>query len=129
MSTALQREEKTTAPATGDGSRRMTFITPAANVLETKDGYILHVEMPGVTKDGLEVRVEGNELVIVGHRAKPEFKGQLVYRESREWDYRREFELDPTIDTANVHATMNQGLLTLELPKTEKVKPRKIAVT
>jgi len=52
---------------------------------------------------------------------------QLVYRESRPADYRRTFELDPAIDTGKINAKVEQGVLTLQLPKVEKVKPRKIA--
>ncbi|HEY2341431.1 MAG TPA: Hsp20/alpha crystallin family protein, partial [Chthoniobacteraceae bacterium] len=56
-------------------------------------------------------------------------KGQLLYRESRTWDYRRAFELDPSIDASKISAKMEQGVLRLHLPKAESVKPRKIAVT
>jgi len=56
-------------------------------------------------------------------------KGQQVYRESRGWDYRRVFELDPSIDASKVSARIEQGVLKLQLPKAESVKPRKIEVT
>jgi HSP20 family protein len=56
-------------------------------------------------------------------------KGDLVYGESRPLDYRRVFELDPSIDAARITAKVEQGVLTLTLPKAESVKPRKIAVT
>ena len=49
-------------------------------------------------------------------------------RESRVADFRRVFELDPAIDTSKINAKMDQGVLTLTLPKSEKVKPRKIKV-
>jgi HSP20 family protein len=56
-------------------------------------------------------------------------KGKEVYRESRELDYRRVFELDPSIDSARITAKMEQGVLRLHLPKAESVKPRKISVS
>jgi len=112
----------------GGGTARVEYVTPPANILESKDGYVLEAEMPGVSKDGLEVTVENGELTIVGHRTPMETKGREVYRESRHFDYRRSFELDPSIDTAKITAKIDQGVLTLHLPKAEAVKPRKIAV-
>jgi HSP20 family protein len=116
-------------PATnGNASNRVNYLTPLANILETKDGYVLEAEMPGVNKDGLDITVENGELTIVGRRAAAEPRGREVYRESRAFDYRRTFELDPSIDTTRVTARIDQGVLTLQLPKAESVKPRKIAV-
>jgi HSP20 family protein len=97
--------------------------------VETSDGYLLEAEMPGVTKDGLEITVENGELLIIGHRAKQEVVGKPVYRESRENDYRRVFELDPSIDTTKIAAKMDEVIRRLHLPKAERVKPRRIAVT
>jgi len=111
-----------------NGGNRVNYVTPLANILESKDGYLLEAEMPGVNKDGLEVTVENGELTIVGHRATVENRGREVYRESRAFDYRRAFELDPSIDTTKITAKIDQGVLTLHLPKAESVKPRKITV-
>jgi HSP20 family protein len=116
------------AAAEGSGSNRVSYLTPLANILETKDGYVLEAEMPGVNKDGLEITVENGELTISGRRTVPANRGREVYRESRAFDYRRTFELDPSIDTTKVTARIDQGVLTLQLPKAESVKPRKIAV-
>ena len=104
------------------------FLHPPVNVVETKDGYVLEAEMPGVGKDGLEVLLEDNELTIVGHRRVGFDGAQPLYRESVDRDFRRTFVLDPTIDTAKISAKITHGLLTLTLPKAEKVKPRKISV-
>lgn len=106
---------------------RRGWIQPSVNIVESKDGYVLEAEMPGVNKEELEVLLEGNELTIIGHRGQP-LEAQLLYRESADRDYRRTFELDPTIDTGRITARMDNGILFLELPKSEKVKPRKITV-
>ena len=84
--------------------------------------------MPGVSKEGLEITLEGNVLTIVGHRSDPTPGGEAVYRESRALDYRRVFELDPAIDGDKITASVDQGVLTLTLPKAERVKPRQIAI-
>lgn len=125
MNTLTKTDEKTSAPSNG---QRVSFLTPLANILETGDGYLLEAEMPGVNKEGLEITVENGELVIFGRRAVRETKGHEIYRESRPLDYRRVFELDPSIDTAKINAKIEQGVLRLQLPKAESVKPRKITI-
>jgi len=105
------------------------FVTPVASVSEDGDAYQLKVEMPGVSKEGLEISVENNELSIIGRRTLPPIDGTIIHRESRREDFRRVFELDPSIDTGKIAARIDQGILTLTLPKAEQVKPRKIAVS
>jgi len=105
------------------------YVTPVVNIFETQDGYALEAEMPGVNKNGLEITLEGNEVTIVGHRQPEAVNGELLFGERSAADYRRSFELDPAIDTAKISARMEQGILVLTLPKSEQVKPRKIAVT
>ena len=104
------------------------FITPPATVLENAEGYTLEVEMPGVNKETLEMWVENNELTIVGRRSLPTIEGTLLHRESRMENFRRTFELDPSIDSEKISAKIEQGVVKLTLPKAEQVKPRKIAV-
>ena len=119
------RDDKSTRQ---DGSAEQTYLSPEVNIFETKEGYILEAEMAGVNKGNLELTLEGNVLTITGHRNQDTPKGELVYRESRPAHFRRAFELDPVIDTAKITAKMDQGILTLNLPKTERIKPRKILV-
>jgi len=97
-------------------------------VIEAGDGYTLEVEMPGVSKDGLDISVENNELTITGQRSFPAVEGTLIHHESRPENFRRTFDLDPSIDANKISATIDQGLLRLTLPKAEYVKPRKIAI-
>jgi len=106
------------------------FVAPAASVVEAADGYTLEVEMPGVNKEGLEISVENNELTIVGRRSLPAVEGALIHhRESRPENYRRTFELDPSIDANKISAKIDQAVVSLTLPKAEHVKPRKITVS
>jgi HSP20 family protein len=112
-----------------DGRHTEQFIAPAGSVVENGDGYLLQVEMPGVNKEGLEISTEGNELTIIGRRSLPAVEGTLLHHESRREDFRRTFEIDPSIDVNKINAKIDQGLLTVTLPKAEHVKPRKIAVS
>lgn len=124
MKPTLQKENDANSTA----ALNQESVAPEVNIFETKDGYVLEAEMPGVSKEGLQITLEGNEMTIAGHRHQEPQPGQPVFRESRAVDFRRVFELDPAIDTAKISAKMDQGVLTLTLPKSEKVKPRKIVV-
>jgi len=105
------------------------YQAPVVDIFETNDNYVLKADMPGVNKDGLEILLEGNELTLVGRPTAATPEGELLYRESVAREFRRVFALDPEIDTAKISAQLDQGVLTLLLPKAEKVKPRKITVT
>jgi HSP20 family protein len=82
-----------------------------------------------VNKAGLEIMLEGNEITILGRRTAEPVSGETLFRERSTADYRRVFELDPAIDTGRISAKMEQGILSLALPKSERVKPRKIIVS
>ena len=123
MNTTLRQETNKSK------QRAVEYATPPVNIFETGDGYVLEAEMPGVTRDGLEITLQGTEVTITGHRAAESAAGETLLRERSPVDYRRTFELDPAMDTSRIAAKMNQGVLTLTLPKTENVKPMKIEVT
>jgi len=110
-------------------NRQLGYVSPRVNITEGKDGYLLEAEMPGVSKDGLEILMEGNELTLIGHRQEEAPQLNLLYRESDLRDFRRVFVLDPTIDTSKIDAKIDSGLLRLHLPKAEQVKPRRITVS
>ena len=112
-----------------DRGQAEQFVTPPAGVTEIADGYMLEIEMPGVKKEGLDISVENNELTIIGKRSLPAVEGTLVHRESRPENFRRVFELDPSIDGDKISAKIDQALVTLTLPKAEHVKPRKVTVS
>lgn len=126
MTTNLENHAAQTNTATPN---KRSYLAPKVNIAETKDSFVLQAEMPGVNKEGLDVQLEGNELTIVGRRETGVPGAEPVYRESSARDFRREFVLDPSIDTSKLSAAIDQGVLTVTLPKAEKVKPRKIQVT
>jgi HSP20 family protein len=125
MNAVTQQEQRPTETS----REREQYLSPDVNIYETKDGYVLEAEMPGVAKDGLEITLEDNELTIIGRRSDKAPDGaNVIFAESRPLNYRRIFELDPTVETTKISAKMEQGVLILTLPKAEKVKPRKIAI-
>jgi HSP20 family protein len=104
------------------------FVTPPANISAGSDGYFIELEMPGVSKDGVEITVDGSELAVVGHRKSDIPEGELLYYESTPADYRRTFELSADVDISKIEAHVDQGVLKLRLPRREDFKPRKIPV-
>ena len=127
MNNTMTKTDKRPVADTQDGQRG--YISPRVNITETKDGYLLEAEMPGVNKGGLEISLEGTELTLVGRRQEQVQGMDLLYRESANRDYRRVFVLDPTIDSAKIDAKIENGVLRLHLPRAEQLKPRKIQVT
>jgi len=118
-------DERVQAP---EQRSREFYVTPLVDVESTDGSFVLRVEMPGVDKTGIDVTVENEELILVGHRYPFDIPGGPVYLERRPASYRRVYELDPSIDTAKISARIHQGVLTVTLPKAESVKPRKIAL-
>ena len=111
-----------------EDNRPVAYVTPLADIESADDGYVIRAEMPGVGKGELEITVDNGELMILGHRKPTDFTAELIYREIRPHDFRRVYELHPSIDTTKVSAKIDDGVLTVTLPKAETVKPRKISV-
>ena len=94
MNTVLEKQNTQKSKTIPD----RTFVAPEVNIYETPEQYILQAEMPGVSRPGLEITLEGNTLTFVGRREEA-VAGNVLYRETLSTDFRRVFELDPTIDT------------------------------
>ena len=98
------------------------------DIRRKEDTIVMRLEMPGVGKDGLEVNVDGNSLVIEGRRKAEADRGEWLVREIRAGDFRMEFTIDETIDRDAIRASLDRGVLTVSLGLSEAVKPRKIAI-
>ena len=114
--------------APNEDNRPAAFVTPLVDIETTDVGYVIRAEMPGVEKGGLEITIDNSEMTILGRRKPTEFTAELIYREIQPHDFRRVYELDPSIDVTRVGAKIDDGILTVTLPKAETVKPRKISV-
>ena len=104
-------------------------LKPAYEITENAEAWGLVAQLPGVTKDGLELTAEEGRVTLRGRRAwqKPE-DWNAVYRESVDAPYELTLEHDNTVDADKIHAELKDGVLRVSLPKAEAVKPRKIAV-
>ncbi len=123
-------EQKTTTAEQSEATRRdghARYFQPATDVVETADAVLLKLDMPGVAKENVDLTVDKEMLIIVG-KAEPEQTGEPVYRETYVGDYQRQFSLAADLDPGNITATMNQGVLTVQIGKAERAKPRKVKI-
>ncbi len=103
------------------------YVTPPVDIYETKEGLVVKADLPGVAKDSLDVRVENN-LLTIRAQANHVAPGESIYREYQLLNFFRQFELNERVDQSKISAELNYGVLTLNLPKAEEAKPRKIDV-
>ena len=105
------------------------FMIPPVDVFENEHGITLLADMPGVSRDNLGVRVDGDNLTIeaTAASASPE-NMELIYGEARYAAYRRQFTLSRELDTSRIEAQLKDGVLQLTIPKAEEAKPRRIQV-
>jgi HSP20 family protein len=99
------------------------------DIFEDAGKVMLSMEMPGVTKDTIDIKVDGDHLIIHGKRATTEPSGDYIIREIKSGDYHNDFSLDDTIDRNKIDAAVNNGIVTVTLGIKESEKPRKITVT
>ena len=123
---AARAQEK--APSSREETRSQErYITPPVDIYETTNGLVVTADLPGVANEGLDVRVENNLLTIRG-KAAHAAPGSPVYREYGLVNFFRQFELNEKVDQSKISAEFKHGVLTLNLPKAEEAKPRKIEV-
>jgi HSP20 family molecular chaperone IbpA len=103
------------------------YVTPPVDIYETAEGLVVKADMPGVSKEGLELRVENNLLTIRG-RTDHAARGEPIYREYGLVNFFRQFELNEKVDQQNISAELKHGVLTVNLPKAEEAKPKKIEI-
>jgi HSP20 family molecular chaperone IbpA len=126
MNTLTQVKENTAAAAP---RRDEPALWPPVDVIEDTSGITLYADLPGVPKDKLNLRVEGDQLSIEGEIALTVPQGmQSQHAEVRLSRYRRAFTLSKELDADKVNAEFAQGLLRVRIPKAEHAQPRKIAV-
>ncbi|MCL7489271.1 MAG: Hsp20/alpha crystallin family protein [Desulfobulbaceae bacterium] len=102
---------------------------PKTNLSDAGDHLELKVEVPGMVKEDLNIRLQGNYLEISGSRKSDTPEGYTVHRVERGMTtFTRSFTLPADVDSEKVEATLSNGLLTLVLPKSETAKPKQIAI-
>ena len=111
------------------GKRAAASLVPPVDIWEDAEGIVVKADLPGVSRDGLSVGVEGETLTIEGSVSLGEpAKLRDVYAEVRVARYRRSFVLGRDLDTENIAASLKNGVLQLRIPKLEAAKPRRVPV-
>jgi len=104
-------------------------MTPAVDIFENDAGITLLADMPGVSRERLGVRVDGDNLVIEGSaEVKVPEKLDVMHSEIRHPNFRRSFTLSRELDTTRIDASLKDGVLRLHIPKAEEARPRRIEV-
>ena len=104
-------------------------IAPAVDIAESESGITVFADMPGVAKERLTIKVEGDNLTIEGQAQidVPE-NIELLHGEVRSPDFRRAFTLSRDLDPARIEATLKNGVLQMHIPKSEAARPKRIEV-
>jgi HSP20 family molecular chaperone IbpA len=104
-------------------------LTPAVDVFEDEHGITVRADLPGVSKENLSIRVDGESLTLEGEVSLGEARSlDAVYAEVRLARYKRTFVLSRDLDTSKIEASIRDGVLKLQVPKLELAKPRRIPV-
>jgi HSP20 family molecular chaperone IbpA len=122
--TTSQSEPQSETRATAD--RETVTLAPPIDIYETETEFVLFADMPGVAPEGLEVVVERNTLRIRGRAG--EMIGQPEYQEFELGDYRATFAITDDLDTDRIAAALRDGVLRIQIPKSERLRPKKIRV-
>jgi len=105
------------------------WIAPFVNLYETKDDFILAVQMPGVGKENIRIKVENDSIIIMGRRPYSQLlNNNYLLKEIELGNYFRRFRIADTVDVTKIDAEYKDGILSITLPKHERVKPRSITI-
>jgi len=120
MSTLTTQDKAVREPAKAAADVSPQLLNPRVDILEQPKAYSLVADFPGVAKADVEVQLDNGELTISGRRTN---------RSGVPLEYRRVFSVDPAIDSERISAQLENGVLTVNLPKPEAVKPRRITIS
>jgi HSP20 family molecular chaperone IbpA len=121
--------ERTPVSNETPSARAQVGLMPPVDVIEDSTGITLYADLPGVSKDGLNLHVEADTLTIEGELGLTVPEGmEASHAEVSVPRYRRVFTLSKELDTEKVSAELNQGVLKLRIPKAEHAQPRRVEI-
>lgn len=113
-----------------ESSSQQAVWAPRTDLMETEDEYRIHLDVPGMSKEDLNINYQDNQLTVSGERQSDRTdEGEEYVRVERSFGhFYRSFTLPQTVNADDIHATYDNGVLTISVPKTEEVKPRQIEI-
>ena len=129
--TEVARTESNGGVATQENGRAAaeSALRPAVDIFETGEGITVQADMPGVSRDRLNLRIDGNSLLIEGRIGiSTQDQMQPLYADVRSGVYRRSFLLSSEFEANKIDANLKDGVLTVRIPKRAELRPRRIEV-
>ncbi|REE24038.1 HSP20 family molecular chaperone IbpA [Paraburkholderia sp. BL27I4N3] len=124
-----RKDEKAMARRADDPSQRRITLTPPVDIFEDSQGVTLWADLPGVTKDRLDVKVHDGNLYIEAEAVVPTpAELRLHHAEIRQPHFARAFALGVDFDPTKIDANLKDGVLTLRIPRRDEARPRRIEV-
>lgn len=125
----LKVQQKQEVQHSGETTKPEKYFVPAVDIFETEKQVTVTAEMPGVSGEGVDISLEDDVLTIRGSKQPEEqTDARILLQEYETGHYLRRFTVSEAIDQEKIEASMNDGLLTIVLPKTTPAQPRKIEV-
>ena len=121
------RNEERTVQSREETRSNENYIRPAVNIIETEEGLVLTADIPGASKENLDVNVEKG-ILSISAPAQHTMPGTSSYREFELATYYRQFSIPESLDHEKATAEYVNGILTLRVPKAELAKPKRITV-
>ncbi|WP_028582409.1 Hsp20/alpha crystallin family protein [Desulfogranum japonicum] len=122
----MQNTEKPVV--SGENTKGETYYSPMVDIYETPQAVTVVADIPGVTRDGLDISLEDDILTIHGKMTCEIPEGRVLLQEYEAGHFMRRFTIAETIDQSSISANLDKGVLKIVLPKSAPAKPRKIEV-
>lgn len=124
-----KKDQMATARREIDQSQRQITLTPSVDIFENSQGITLWADLPGVTREQLDLKVHDGNLYIEAEAALSTPAGlRLQHAEVRHPHFARAFSLGAEFDTSKIDANLRDGVLKLTIPRRDEARPRRIAI-
>lgn len=112
-----------------DALEKESWVAPLIDIYETNDDFFLVANMPGVSREDVKVKIEEGDLIIMGRiNFKDEISRKYILKEIDSSNFYRKFKLSESVDEEKIDAKLENGRLTIHLPKVERVKPKTVEI-